>query len=83
MGKRARGMIKGRVGALLPARLSTQRIGARALSHLLGSPNAMGMGGPCNAKSGITNTAMPEVALLASRARPWLPEGISSPPEGN
>ena len=40
MGKRARGMIKGRVGALLPARLSTQRIGARALSHLLGSPNA-------------------------------------------
>ena len=48
-------------------------------------PNApfLGMGGPCNAKSGITNTAMPEVALLASRARPWLPEGISSPPEGN
>ena len=40
MGKRARGMIKGRVGALLPARLSTQRIGARALSHLSGSPNA-------------------------------------------
>ena len=46
-------------------------------------PGFMGMGGPCNAKSGITNTAIPEVALLASRARPWLPEGISSPPEGN
>ena len=43
----------------------------------------VGMGGPCNAKSGIANAAMPEVALLASRARPWLPEGISSPPEGN